>query len=327
MSIETAKNVLKTEADAIFSLIDRLGGEFEKAEQLIDNVKGRVIVSGLGKSGIIGKKIAATLSSIGIPSFFLHPVEGSHGDIGMVMRGDIAIVISKSGATEELTYILNHLKHLGIPIIAMTGNVSSNLASIADIVLDVSVECEACPFNIVPTTSTTVTLALGDALAISLFERRGISEEDFAMLHPGGSIGRKLLYKVEDLMISGDNLPVVDAGLTMNDVIDVMSEKKLGIAIVVEAGKLLGVITDGDLRRLFQREKEPLTFSANEALARTGRENKQRTPPITINPTAFAAQAVNVMEKNIVTALIVTNDAKEPEGLIRWIDLSSAGVI
>ncbi|MFC1490847.1 SIS domain-containing protein [Candidatus Latescibacterota bacterium] len=327
MSIQTAKNVLRTEAEAISTLIDRIGDEFEKAEQLIDGAKGRVIVSGLGKSGIIGRKISATFSSIGIPSFFLHPVEGSHGDIGMMMRGDVAVVVSKSGATEELTDIINHLKHLGIPIVAFTGNVSSNLASISDVVLDVSVECEACPFDIVPTTSTTAALALGDALAISLFERKGLSAEDFAMLHPGGSLGRKLSYKVEDLMISGEDLPVVDAGITMNEVIDVMTEKKLGIAVVAENGKLKGVITDGDLRRLFQREKQPLELSALEALERTGRENKPRTPPITIGRNAYAAKAVNYMEKNIVTSLVVTNDDGEPEGLIRLIDLSAAGVI
>ncbi|MFC1538867.1 SIS domain-containing protein [Candidatus Latescibacterota bacterium] len=327
MSIQTAKKVLKTEAEAINSLIDRIGEEFEKAEQLIDGTKGKVIVSGIGKSGIIGRKIAATFSSIGIPSFFIHPVEGSHGDIGMVMRGDVAVVISKSGETEELNDILNHLKHLGIPIIAITGKTSSGLASISDVVLDVSVECEACPFNIVPTTSTTVALALGDALAMSLLERRGLSAEDFAVLHPGGSIGRKLTYKVEDLMISGDSLPLVDADITMNEVIDAMSDKKLGVAIVIENGKLKGVITDGDLRRLFQREKHPLEVSARDALDRTGRENKPRTPPITIDRKAFAAQAVNYMEKNIVTSLIVTDEDGEPIGLIRWIDLSSAGII
>ncbi|HDY87468.1 MAG TPA: KpsF/GutQ family sugar-phosphate isomerase, partial [bacterium] len=201
MSRETAIKVLKIEADAISGLIDRVGAEFEKAEQLIAEAEGRIIVSGLGKSGIIARKIASTFSSIGVPAFFLHPVEGAHGDIGMVMRGDVAIVISKSGATGELTDILNHLKHLGIPIIAITGNPSSNLASISDVTLDVSVEKEACPLNSVPTASTTATLALGDALAISLFERKGLSAEDFAELHPGGAIGRKLTYKVNDLMV------------------------------------------------------------------------------------------------------------------------------
>ena len=327
VSIQTAKKVLRTEAEAINSLIDRIGPEFEKAEQLIDEADRRVIVSGLGKSGIVARKIASTLSSIGIPAFFLHPVEGAHGDIGMAMRGDVAIVISKSGATEELTDILNHLKHLGIPIIAMTGNPSSNLASISDVVLDVSVESEACPFNIIPTTSTITALALGDALAMSLFERKGLSTEDFAVLHPGGSIGRKLSYKVEDLMISGEDIPVVDAEMTMNEVIDVMSTKKLGIAIVTENGKLNGVITDGDLRRLFQRVERPLEVNARNTLERTARDNKPRTPPITIGRKAYAASAVNIMEKYIITSLVVINEDGMPIGLIRWIDLSSAGVI
>ena len=203
MSRKTAINVLKIEADAILSLIDRIGVEFEKAEQLIAEAQGRIIVSGLGKSGIIARKIASTFSSIGVPAFFLHPVEGAHGDIGMVMRGDVAIVISRSGTTEELTELLNHLKHLGIPIISMTGNLSSSLASISDVVLDITVKSEACPFNIVPTASTTAALALGDALAMSLFERKGLSSEDFAILHPAGSIGRKLKYRVKDLMVSG----------------------------------------------------------------------------------------------------------------------------
>ena len=326
-SIQTAKKVLRTEAEAINSLIDRIGPEFEKAEQLIDEADRRVIVSGLGKSGIVARKIASTLSSIGIPAFFLHPVEGAHGDIGMAMRGDVAIVISKSGATEELTDILNHLKHLGIPIIAMTGNPSSNLASISDVVLDVSVESEACPFNIIPTTSTITALALGDALAMSLFERKGLSTEDFAVLHPGGSIGRKLSYKVEDLMISGENLPIVDIETTMNEVIDVMSEKKLGIAIITEKGKLNGVITDGDLRRLFQRVERPLEVNARNTLERTARDNKPRTQPITIGRKAYAASAVNIMEKYIITSLVVINEDGMPIGLIRWIDLSSAGVI
>ncbi len=327
VSIQTAKKVLRTEAEAINSLIDRIGEEFEKAEQLIDEAEGRVIVSGLGKSGIVARKIASTLSSIGIPAFFLHPVEGAHGDIGMVMRRDVAIVISKSGATEELTDILNHLKHLGIPIIAMTGNPASNLANISDVVLDVSVEREACPFNIIPTTSTTAAFALGDALAMSLFERKGLSAEDFAVLHPGGSIGRKLSYKVEDLMISGENLPIVDIETTMNEVIDVMSEKKLGIAIITEKGKLNGVITDGDLRRLFQRVERPLEVNARNTLDRTARDNKPRTPPITIGRKAYAASAVNIMEKYVITSLVVINKDGMPIGLIRWIDLSSAGVI
>ncbi len=327
MSKKTAQNVLKIEADAVKSMIDRIGPEFEKAENLIFGAEGRVIVSGLGKSGIIARKIASTFSSIGVPSFFLHPVEGAHGDIGMVIRGDVAIVISKSGSTDELTNLLNHLKHLGIPIISMTGNPSSNLASISDVVLDASVESEACPFNIVPTASTTAALALGDALAMSIFERKGLTAEDFAILHPGGSIGRKLTCRVKDLMISGEDLPVVDINAPMVEVVNVMSEKKLGIAVITENGKLAGVITDGDLRRLLQRVERPLEVNAGEAMAITARENAPRNMPITIDFNAYAARAVNLMEKHIVTSLLVANDNSEPIGLIRWIDLSSAGVI
>lgn len=327
MSKETAINVLRIEADAITSLIDRIGTEFEKAEQLIDEAQGRVIVSGLGKSGLIARKIASTFSSIGVPAFFLHPAESAHGDIGMVMRGDVAIVISKSGTTGDLTDLLKHLKHLGIPIISMTGNLLSNLANISDVVLDITVKCEACPFNIVPTASTAAALALGDALAMSLFERKGLSSEDFAILHPAGSIGRKLKYRVKDLMVSGDDLPVVDIEAPMTEVIDVMSEKKLGIAVVTENGKLAGVITDGDLRRLLQREERPLEVNARKALEHTSRDNTPRTEPVTIDRNEYAAKAVNLMEKHIITTLLITKDDGVPIGLIRWIDLSLAGVI
>ncbi|MBN1292047.1 MAG: KpsF/GutQ family sugar-phosphate isomerase [Candidatus Latescibacteria bacterium] len=327
MSLQTAVNVLKIEADAILGLVNRIGPELEKAEDLIMNARGRIIVSGLGKSGIIARKIAATFSSIGIPAFFLHPVEGAHGDIGMIMRGDVAIVISKSGATDELTVILNHLKRLDIPIIAMTGNPVSNLAGISNVVLDVSVEREACPINSIPTASTTAALALGDALAVSLFERKGLSEEDFATLHPGGSIGKKLTYRVSDLMISGDLLPLVDIDATMNMVIEVMSEKKLGIAIITEQKKLAGVITDGDLRRLLQRVERPLDIDARTALQKSTRDENPRKKPLTIEPEAYVARAVSVMEKNIVTALIVARENGVPLGVIRWIDLSLAGVV
>ena len=327
MSIQTAIKVLKIEADAILGLISRVGPELEKAEDLIVNAKGRIIVSGLGKSGIIGRKIAATFSSIGIPAFFLHPVEGAHGDIGMVMRGDVALVISKSGATDELTIILNHLKRIEVPIIAMTGNPSSNLAAIADVALDVSVDREACPINSIPTASTTAALALGDALAVSLFERKGLSEEDYAALHPGGSIGLKLSYRVRDLMVSGSDLPLVDIEAPMNRVIDVISEKKLGIAVILEHGKLAGVISDGDLRRLLQRIERPLDINAREAIACSSRDNTPRSKPLTVKPEAYAAMAVNIMEKHIVTTLIVAHEDDIPLGIIRWIDLSLAGVV
>ncbi len=327
LSKETAKRVLKIEADAIERLIERIGSGFEKAEKLIENSKGRVIVSGLGKSGIIGRKIAATLSSVGVPAFFLHPVEGAHGDLGMVMRGDVAIVISKSGATDELNTIISHLKHIGIPIIAMTGNLSSPLANVADVVLDISVECEACPINTIPTASTTVTLAFGDALAVSLFETKGLTAEDYAVLHPGGSIGKKLTYRVGDLMVSGDALPMTDINSPMSSVIDVMSDKKLGFAIVTENGKLAGVISDGDLRRLLQRVERPLDIDARTALEKSTREGQVRKVPVTIDRSAYAARAVHLMETNIITTLVVTREDGSPEGIVRWIDLSLAGVI
>lgn len=327
MSREIAIEVLKTEAAAIEELIDRIGSEFERAEDIIAATRGRVIVSGIGKSGIIGRKIASTLSSIGIPAYFIHPVEGAHGDIGMIMRDDSAIVISKSGSTDELNSMLTHLKRLGIPLIAMTGNTSSNLAGIADVVLDVSVACEACPLNIVPTASTTATLALGDALAVSLLKRKRLTAEDFAVLHPGGTIGSKLTYRVEDLMISGDNLPLADIDASMGEVLEVMSARKLGIAVITDRGKLAGVITDGDLRRLLQRVPRPLDVNAREALTHTSRDNAPRDRVLTVARHAYAATAVNLMEKHIVTALVVADSEGVPIGLIRWIDLSLAGVV
>ena len=327
VSKEIARKVLKIEAEAIEGLIERIGPEFERAEDIIAATKGRVILSGIGKSGIIGRKIASTLSSIGIPAYFIHPVEGAHGDIGMIMRDDTAIIISKSGSTDELNSMLTHLKRLGIPIIALTGNTASNLAGISDVVLDTSVPCEACPLNIVPTASTTATLAMGDALAMSLLQRKGLTAEDFATLHPGGTIGSKLTYRVRDLMISGEDLPLADIDAPMGQVIEVMSARKLGIAVITDCGKLAGVITDGDLRRLLQRVPRPLEVNAREALVFTSRDNVPRSGTLTVDQNAYAAAAVNLMEKHIVTALVVIDSEGKPIGLIRWIDLSVAGVV
>ncbi|MCE5250895.1 KpsF/GutQ family sugar-phosphate isomerase [bacterium] len=327
VSRETAVRVLRTEAEAVLGIIGHIGPEFDRAEELIAGAQGRIIVSGMGKSGIIARKIAATFSSIGIPAYFLHPVEGAHGDIGTVMRGDVAVIVSKSGATEELTVLLNHLKRLGIPIVALTGNTSSSLAGAADIVLDVSVACEACLINAIPTASTTAALAMGDALAVSLFERKGLSEEDFAALHPGGTIGRKLTCRVRDLMITGSDLPLVDIEAPMKEVLEIMSEKKLGIGVITEDSKLAGVITDGDLRRLLQRVERPLEINARAALAHSGRDKAPRSKPLTIDPDAYAARAVSVMEKHIVTSLIIVDEHDAPIGLVRWIDLSLAGVV
>lgn len=327
MGKETAVKVLTIEGDALHRLASLVGDEFERAEELIATASGRVIVSGLGKSGIIARKIAATLTSIGIPSFFLHPVEAAHGDIGMISRGDVAIIISKSGATDELLVLINHLKRLETPIVAMTGNTQSGLAQAADVVLDVSVEREACPINTVPTASTTAALAMGDALAVSIFKRKGLTETDFAALHPGGSIGKKLTYRVRDLMASGDDLPLVDIETPMNGVIEEMSAKKLGIAVVTENGSLAGVITDGDLRRLLQRVERPLELNAREAMVRSTREGVERGMPLTIGSDAYVGRAVSIMERHIVTTLVVVEEDDVPVGLIRWIDLSIAGVV
>jgi len=327
VSKETAKQVLTIEGNALHRLAGLVGEEFERAEEIITSATGRVIVSGLGKSGIIARKIAATLTSIGIQSFFLHPVEAAHGDIGMIGRGDVAIIISKSGATDELLVLINHLKRIETPIIAMTGNTQSGLAQAAEVILDVSVEREACPINTVPTASTTAALAMGDALAVSIFKRKGLTEADFAALHPGGSIGRKLTYRVRDLMVSGNDLPLVDIATPMNGVIDEMSARKLGIAVITDNGRLAGVITDGDLRRLLQRVERPLELNAGEAMVRSTREGMERGMPLTIDPDTYVGRAVSIMERHIVTTLVVVGEDNGPVGLIRWIDLSTAGVV
>lgn len=327
MSIETAKKVFEIESEAVRELIGRIGPEFIKAEEILARTEGRVIISGLGKSGIIARKIASTFSSIGVPAFYIHPVESAHGDIGMIMKKDSAVIISKSGATDDFISLINHLKRLGSPIIAMTGNPSSSLANLADVTLDVSVKCEACAFNIIPTASTTVALAMGDALAVSLIERKGFTAEDFALLHPGGVIGKKLTYRVKDIMVSGENLPLADIHSSMREVVDVISLKKLGIAVITENGRLSGVITDGDLRRLLQRVDRPLDIEAGEALIITAREGQPRNAPLTVGPDEFAAKAVNIMEKHIITSIVVAYNDLIPIGLIRWIDLSIAGIV
>src|SRR3990172_1968332 len=244
---ETAREVLQSEADAITNLIDRVDYRFEKAVEMIHACKGRVVLTGMGKSGIVCKKIAATLSSIGVPSIFLHPAEAIHGDLGMVVPGDIVIAISNSGETEELLRLLEVVKRLGITLISMTGNTQSTLAKHSDVVLDVAVSKEACPMNLVPTASTTAAIAMGDALAMCVMEKRGFKEEDYARLHPGGRLGKKLL-KVCDLMRTGDALPCVGIDTLMKDVIYEMSRKGLGITSVLDRQqKEVGVISDGDL--------------------------------------------------------------------------------
>ncbi|MBU1261859.1 KpsF/GutQ family sugar-phosphate isomerase [bacterium] len=314
-----AKGVLEIEAEAITRLLDRIDHTFISAVKLILSGKGRVVVTGIGKSGIIGEKISATLSSTGTPSFFLHPTEGVHGDLGMVTKDDIVIAISNSGRTEEINQIIPSLKRIGVQIIALCGDLDSPLARNSDIVLDVSVEKEACPLGLAPTASTTATLAMGDALTVALFKERGLTEADFALLHPGGLLGKQLLLKVSDLMHTGDKLPKVSVSAPIKEVILEMSRKKLGMTCVTDQeGKLTGIITDGDLRRLIEKGKEPiLNLLAEEA--------QTRNPKTTTKETQ-ALSALRTMEDFSITSLVIVDNNQMPEGIIHIHDILRAGL-
>ncbi|HVP36165.1 MAG TPA: KpsF/GutQ family sugar-phosphate isomerase [Terriglobales bacterium] len=319
MIIEKAKEVIRKEAEAILNLEKKINSEFQKAVEIILKCKGRVIVTGIGKSGIIGKKIAATLSSTGTAAIFLHPVEGLHGDLGLVRRDDVVIAITKSGETEELQQLFPLFKRLGVPIISLTGSPSSQTAEKSDVVLDVSVDEEACPNNLVPTSSTTAALVMGDALAIALLEERHFSAEDFALLHPGGYLGKRLLLKVKDVMHTGNSIPIVYEDAEMKDVILEMTSKRFGATTVVNQKKeLVGIFTDGDLRRLVERTEEIFKLKAREVMIRN---------PKTIEEEALAAKALNRMEFYNITCLIVPNGNKEPVGILHLHDLLKAGVV
>lgn len=313
MSLETAKRVLRIESEAIANLIERLDARFEKAVELLFACKGRVVVAGLGKSGLIGRKISATLASTGTPSFFMHAADALHGDLGMLASGDVMVAISSSGETEELLELVETVKRLRIPLIALTAEKNSTLASASDIVLDVSVKEEACSLNLAPTASTAATLAMGDALAIALLDRHGFKEDDFAALHPGGRLGNKL-RRIEALMHSGDAIPRVCAATKMPDLIYEMSRKGLGLTAVTEPdGRLLGVITDGDLRRVMQRRKENvLELSAADCMTRN---------PVTLPRTELAASALRLMEEKKITSVLVLDAAGRLEGVLHIHDL------
>ena len=319
MIIEKAKEVIRKEAEAILNLEKKINSEFQKAVEIILKCRGRVIVTGIGKSGIIGKKIAATLTSTGTAAFFLHPVEGLHGDLGLVRRDDVVIAITKSGETEELQQLFPLFKRLGVPIISLTGSPGSQTAEKSDVVIDVSVDEEACPNNLVPTSSTTAALVMGDALAIALLEERHFSAEDFALLHPGGYLGRRLLLKVKDVMHTGASIPMVSEDANMKEVILEMTSKRFGATTVVnEKKELVGVFTDGDLRRLVERTEEIFRLKAREVMIRN---------PKTIEEEALAAKALNRMEFYNITCLIVPNGNKEPVGILHLHDLLKAGVV
>jgi arabinose-5-phosphate isomerase len=318
------ENVVRIEAAALTALADRIAGPmanaFQRAVNLMFSCGGRVVVTGMGKSGLIARKIAATLSSTGTPALYLHPVEALHGDLGMVVRGDVVLALSASGETEEILALLATIKRLQVPLIAMTGDEIRNavgkristLASAAEVALDCSVDQEACSLGLAPTASTTTMLALGDALAVTLSEKRGFKEEDFANLHPGGKLGKRLA-RVESLMHSGDALPRVTPHTKMPDVIYEMSRKKLGVTAVVEGEKLVGIVSDGDLRRLLEkRGKDVLDLTAGEAMS---------TNPKTIAAGEFAATALAVMEEKKITSLMVVDAGGKLEGIVHLHDL------
>jgi len=319
MIIEKAKEVIRKEAEAILNLEKKINSEFQRAVEIILKCRGRVIVTGIGKSGIIGKKIAATLTSTGTAAFFLHPVEGLHGDLGLVRRDDVVIAITKSGETEELQQLFPLFKRLGVPIISLTGSPGSQTAEKSDVVIDVSVDEEACPNNLVPTSSTTAALVMGDALAIALLEERHFSAEDFALLHPGGYLGKRLLLKVKDVMHTGASIPMVSEDANMKEVILEMTSKRFGATTVVnEKKELVGVFTDGDLRRLVERTEDIFKLKAREVMIRN---------PKTIEEEALAAKALNRMEFYNITCLIVPDGNKEPVGILHLHDLLKAGVV
>ncbi len=321
MVIERAKRVLRIEAQAVLDLVDRIDERFDQAIQILLECDGKVIVTGMGKSGLVGKKIASTLSSTGTSSFFLHPAEGLNGDLGILGRGDAVIAISNSGETEEIVKLLPLIKRLGNRLIGMTSHPESSLAKAADVVLDIAVGEEACPLGLAPTASTTATLALGDALAVSLMEKRGFREEDFALLHPGGTLGKRLLLKVGDLMHVGGAFPMVREDVPMREALFEITSKRLGVTGVSDhGGRLVGVITDGDLRRGLERFPDLLDRKASEVMT---------TSPKWIEVQALAAKAVQKMEEFSITSLFVYRDCRDgcPVGIVHLHDLLKAGVV
>jgi len=315
----SALRTIQLEANAVTALASRIDGDFTQACQLIIDCKGRIIVTGMGKSGHIGNKIASTLASTGSPAFFVHPGEASHGDLGMITRDDVVVAISNSGNTAEIVTLLPLIKRLDIPLISMTGDRESLLAEAANVNLDVSVDEEACPLNLAPTTSTTVTLVMGDALAIALLEARGFTAEDFAFSHPGGALGRKLLLRVCDIMHSGDEVPRVKETTLLKDALLEMTAKGFGLTTVVDADNtLIGVFTDGDLRRVVDNQVDINSATTGEVMTRGGNA---------IDANILAAQALNIMESKKITALVVEDEARRPLGVLHMHDILRAGVI
>lgn len=313
------RRTLEVERDAVAALLPRVDAAFVSACTIMLACRGRVIVTGMGKSGHIGGKIAATLASTGTPAFFVHPGEASHGDLGMITRDDVVLALSNSGETAEVLTILPLLKRMGVPLIAMTGRPGSTLAKTAEVHVDVSVAQEACPLNLAPTASTTATLAMGDALAVAMLEARGFTPEDFAMSHPGGTLGRRLLLKIRDVMQSGARIPKVGADVTLSEALLEMTHKGLGMTAIVDAGdRAIGVFTDGDLRRVLDAGVDIRRARISEVMTRGGKSASAEQ---------LAAEAVNLMEKHKITALMVLDEERHVLGVVHMHDLLRAGVV
>jgi len=311
--IRRAKEALEIETQSVAKLKERVGRNFVEAVNIILSCRGRVVVTGMGKSGIVGKKIASTLASTGTPAFFLHPAEGIHGDLGMVTQEDVVLAISYSGETDEVVRLIPIIKKIGAKLLSLTGEPNSTLGRNSLVVMDVSVEREACPLNLAPTSSTTATLAAGDALAVVLAEARQFGREDFAFFHPGGALGRRLMLRVRDVMRTGTDIPVVCEDVTMQEAIEEMTRKGLGCTTVVdENGRLVGIITDGDLRRLLHKTDNPLKMRARDVMTRK---------PKTIEADQLAAKAVEKMEKNAITSLVIVDDEDKIVGIVHLHDL------
>lgn len=317
--VKIAIETIKIEIEALNRCIKNINNDFALSVEMILNCRGRVVVTGMGKSGLIGKKIAATLASTGTPAFFLHPAEGVHGDLGMLVKGDVVIALSNSGETEEIKSLLPLIKRLGLGLIAIVGNKESTLALKSDCVLDASIEKEACPLNLAPTSSTTVSLAIGDALAVALIKSRGFKEEDFARLHPSGALGKRLLYTVSDLMHTGSSLPIVFLNSTIEDAVSIINEKGLGVTAVLDKNNcIIGIITDGDLRRAMTKSHNPYDMKISELMS---------SNPKKISPSELAASALRIMENYSISSLLVSNEDNVLLGIIHIQDLLKAGIV
>ena len=313
------KRVFQIEQDAIGRVKSRVDSGFEKAVKILLECRGKVIISGIGKSGLIGQKIAATMSSTGTPSIFLHSTEAAHGDLGIVGKDDVAIVISQSGETGEVIGVLPAVKRFGIPLIAITGKKTSTLAKNADCILDSSVDEEACPMGLAPTASTTVQLAIGDALAVALLKLKGFKKEDFAVLHPGGSLGKKLILKVSDIMHSGQSVPSVGQDVTLQKGLLEMTRKRFGCTAVVDAaGRMTGIFTDGDLRRLLEKNENPYSLKMKAIMTKN---------PKTVGGDELAVKALSMMEKNSITVLLLKDQGGKPSGIMHLHDILKSGVV